>query len=457
MINKHTAHPLASLTSTKRYQDQAEYASSFTRAERLTLWVVAAAFVVPFNILDYRFFSTEIAILIFIAVAVNHGTGSARVVPLLAVFAAPVAFAFMFPPSNYSFLTSVVVYAKIVLYVYFVFVLVQRCRNRKNVVWLARMVIVPVALVLSLSALVDQYTDWPFFIEWRRNMYWSEAIKQRTLNLYGSDPWLLDKINPNSGFAPRTMDIIPWAVMGTIAGYWLQKIGRMKSTTLALIFMILVGAAFSMPKRSAVVTLGTGILAFLVLARREAGWRTRLTLLLLAAVSIVAVTTVGQLRVLNRSGSETSAQVSTALSRFLYAGFTGGYDFYDDRVELTPLEIDFLLHNPRELFLGTGWIFAGGIWANPHDTYTALIIGGGLVSAIPFVIALSHLFRGPLRRRRRQRRGVFGVVLLISLSAELMVNGYLAGRLEYLASILAIWIAWTAIMYKNPPLNEEMR
>jgi hypothetical protein len=119
-----------------------------------------------------------------------------------------------------------------------------------------------------------------------------------------------------------------------------------------------------------------------------------------------------------------------------------------------PAEIEFLEENPRELLIGTGWIFAGGVWSKPHNTYIGLVIGGGLMSLISIFIALRNLFRGRIWRLTK-RRGVLGIILLISLSVELAINGYLAGRLEYLAGILSLWIAWSAIMYQNPVVAKE--
>ena len=432
-------------------ESQGNIAVPFTRGEKIALWALVAAFIAPVTTWDGKLFlATEIAMMAFVAVAHRRVNRLARVLPLLAVLAVPLAFAFRFRPSGFSLLIAGLVYVKLVVFTYFVYILVERCRNTANVGWLAKNVILLVALVLCLSALVDRYTEWPFFVEWHQRVTYVSisSTLTRLIRDHGSDPELLEQlagVQGKAGFATRPSDIPPWALLGSAAAYWLRQSGRMKTSTFLGLTLVLMAASFSMPKRSSVITIGVAVLAFLLLARTRADKRWKVAIFVLTAGVAVVSNWTAVRYIVNLTGDPTAAKVMGSITRLLSYGIT-----QDMRYEMISLEIEWVLNNPRVLFLGTGWDLAGGLWSKPHNTYIALMVGGGLYSLLAVVIAVAHLFRRPMAERGQGRPGVMGVALLIALCVEIGMNGYLFYRLEFPASTLAMWIAWSAILYRTP-------
>ena len=424
-------------------ESQGNIAVPFTRGEKIALWALVAAFIAPVTTWDGKLFlATEIAMMAFVAVAHWRVNRLARVVPLLAVLAVPLAFAFGFPSRGFSLLIAGLVYVKLAVFAYFVYILVERCWNTENVGWLAKNVILPVALVLCLSALVDRYTDWPFFALWHRRVtYVTNSTFGRLVRDYGANLELIAGIMPPGGLATRTSDIPPWALLGLASTYWLRKNGQMGEKTSLAIIVSLLAATFSMPKRSAIVLFSVVTLAFLLIMRSRADRRWKVLLLVLVIVIAGVSQVVGTRYVV---GSYVETIGSSALARLLQLQFRGG------RLETLPWELKWLLDNPRELLLGTGWNLQGGLWSKPHNSYIGLVVGGGLCSLIPLLIATMHLFQLPMAERGQIPPGGIGLVLLIALSVELFINPYFFGRLEFPASTLAVWLAWSAILYRTP-------
>jgi len=436
----------------QRYLEQTgvRIAKPFTRLEKFSLWALVAAFIAPYGTWDGKLFlTTEIAMMVFVAVAHWRVKNLARPFHLLAVLAVPLAFAFRYPPaSGFSFLVSSLVYAKLVAFVFFVYILVERCRNTGNIVWLGKNVILPVALVLCLSALVDRYTDLPFFVKWHQHVtVATNMLRPETVGTF-IDPEVLDRllgVSRHAGFATRSSDIPPWALLGLATAYWLWRSGLMRRVTFLGIFLALIAASFSMPKRSAVVTIGTAVLAFLLFARTRFDQRRKMGLVILMA--IIAISSDWLAVFYQRTHLEldpTTAGKLGSISRLMNFWLTE-----DMRYRMLPLEIEWFLSNPRELFLGTGWNLTGGFWAKPHNSYIGMIVGGGLLSLVVILVALTRLLRRLPVEHRQRPPGVMGIILLVSLCVEVGISGYLSGRLDFVASTLTIWIAYSAILYKN--------
>jgi hypothetical protein len=250
-----------------------------------------------------------------------------------------------------------------------------------------------------------------------------------------------------SGFAIRAFDIPPWALFGLAASHRLAQDGQIPRSRFLGVALIMLGAAFSMPKRSAVIMLGTAALAFFFSSQTRTDRRWSIVLVIIV-IGVVFAATAGTLAYLERQGIGL-AEEKVALARLLTLGVIA--ERGDARPRLLSGEIDELLHNPRLLLLGSGWDFGAGLWSKPHNTYIALLVGGGLVSLIPILIALGHLFQRSPADRRRSPPGTMGIVLLMAMIVELGMNGYLYYRLEFPASNLVMWIAWSAILYRTPP------
>jgi len=440
-----------SASSERIGESQAVYCEPFIGGEQFALWIIAAAFIVPIPVWHGRIIATEIAMLLFALVAYRRVKGLAHLVPLLVVMVVPLLFGIRFPVRDSSKLTMLFVYVKLALFVYFIYILVERCRSRENVSWFAKQVVLPISLVLCLSALVDRYTEWPFFIEWHRFLGTdtSGAIEGITRDYgYGTAALYIIDYARGNGFAVRSADIVPWALLGLATAYWLKQSGQMRRSVFLAITLILLAAAFSMPKRSAVLTIGMAALAFVITAQTRADRRWTFIL----AALVIGVALAGNMAGLAYWGNRglSNPDRAVALSRLLDLGLTaeGEEHRYIYLVEqLYQFSTDL-----RLLLLGSGWDFGAGVWVKPHNTYIALIVGGGLLGLIPLIIFVVGLFRRSADERTRSRPGTMGMVLLIALGVEMAINGYLFYRLEFPASTLAIWIAWSATLYRNAPL-----
>jgi hypothetical protein len=436
----------------------------FTRWEKYSLWALVVAFIVPFNTLGGKFFiATEIAMIAFVAAAHWRVNNLSRPLPLLIVLGVPLVFAFRFPSSGFSLMVGGLVYVKMVVFVYFIYILIKRCHNIMNVTWLAKRIVLPIALVLCLSAIIDRYTELQFFAEWHQ-IITASTLSSRIDSSYFLDPERWEQfagISQKAGFATRPSDIPPWALLGLAAGYWLWQSGQMRRTTFIGIFFILLAAAFSMPKRSSVITIGVAFLAFLLLARSRAERRRKVPIFILLIGFALAIDWFAQTyQIVFLGWDPSTAAYFSSISRLMASGITGkglGGLGLDMRYQMLGLEIEWFLSNPRELFLGTGWNLTGGLWSKPHNTYIALITGGGILSLIAVTIAVIYLFRRPMAEGGQETLNFIGVVLFIALCVEIGINGYLFHRLEFPASTLVIWVAWSVIMYRVLPWNTFYR
>ena len=440
----------SSAEATCERASQVVVAEPFTQAEQRILYLLAIAFIVPFPILDAKFIATEVAMGLFVLAGRWRALSLSRLAPLLAVMAVPLGFSLRFPARvAFSSGSHLMVFAKLVVFVCFIYVLVHRCRNLENVAWLAKRVILPVSFVLCLSALVDRYTDWPFFVRWHQTFTADvNASLQGVGRIYGYEAIGILDLALGSGFATRSSDIPPWALFGLAAAYWLAQSGRMRRSEFSRLIPILAGAAFSMPNRSAVFSIGVAVLAFLLFSRRRTD-RRRSIVLAIVVIGVTLAATNGVLIYQQLRYGVANPVDAGGVTKLLTIGLTNFGK--DGRYWRGPAEIDLLLHDPRLLLIGSGWDFGAGSWGKPHITYIALVVGGGLVSLATIVIHLALLFRRSGVERSASPPGVAGIALLMAMIVELAIVGYLFYQLTFPASTLTIWIAWAAILYRNPP------
>jgi len=414
----------------------------FTLNERLALFGLAVALVLPTVWLKGFVYNHEIAAGIFVIVSLKRIGRVFHLIPLLAALLITLLLALMFPTdsSTFDWRRSVAVYFKLCLFITFIYALVQRCRNPVNAVWLMRYVILPVGLLLGFSALVDRYTNSEFFVNWHEFWNTGGALSARIES--GIDLLDLDA-NRSAGFATRSYDVVNWALIGFMASYWLKQSGKLKTINFLLIASLLLVAAFSMPHRGALVSVGVAIATFLLVERspNERTWKAIFLLLMIVAVFVgnaIGIQYDQQLSI--------SAEGRTALSRALDFGMVD-----EMRYSMILAELDNQLLNPRLTLIGGGWDFGAGVWSKPHNTYLALLIGGGLISVIPLVIVAIILLY-----RTKQTRGSFppsavGISLLMALGVEMFTTGYLYTVLEYPAGTLFMWFALVTIMFQVSP------
>lgn len=422
----------------------------FTYTEKASIILLLIAFIIPTSFFSDRFIFTEIAMILFVAVQKRNSFSFLGCFLLMLVLIVPLFFGLIFTERNTSKLTMIFVYSKISIFSVFIQAFVSRCKTYENAKWVALRFILIVSCVLCFSALIDRYSDTNFFVNWhKRFTLGTNSSLQRILNDYGDDV-TTDEIADEllgSGFAIRTMDIPPWALLGLVTAYWLKQQNSLKTLTFSIISIILVGSAFSMPKRSAVIDLAIALLAFIFIEYNQGArkWKILLPSLLIGAAILSNI--VGLAYQVGRSGA-ISSDNSVSLSRLLNLGLLDGGD--EHRYIFFVEQLNEFKTNPRLLLLGSGWDFGAGVWVAPHNTYTAIVVGGGLVSFIALIIAIYGLFRRSEINARRMYFSRLGLILLAPMLVEIGVNGYLTYHLSFPTSTLVIWIAWSAVLHHSP-------
>lgn len=420
----------------------------FTRGERRALLLLVVSLIIQVTWFSGSFYGHEIVMAGFVFLTRKRLGGVSRLAPLFVALAVPLAFALIFPSDNrlnFDLRRMMAVLAKLYLFVLFIQSLTNRCRNHANAIWFARNVILPVALILGISAIIDRYTNTTFFINWHD--FWGTRAQSTTLLDLASDPLAFD-VGRVSGFATRNYDAVVWAFLGVLVGYWLRQCGVIKPRLFLVLAATLLFSIFSLPQRSALVIVGLAVVAVLWWERERSEARWKLGLSGLVALIIVVTTILGDQydATIASQFSTIDATSITALSRTLSLGIID-----ETRFKMIHDELDNFSIEPRLLLIGSGWNFSAGTWSKPHNTYLALIIGGGipsLIFLIFFVIGLARQARG---LHPKYPSAAIGIALLIALSVDLFDNGYLFTGLEYPAGILTIWIGLAVIILANPP------
>jgi len=414
----------------------------FTLSERVVLQALAVALVIPVIWMSGFLYSHEIVMTIFVLVSGRRIGRVSFLVPLMAVLLITLLLALIFPTESPTFdwRRSAAVYAKLGLFIVFIYALVQRCRNPVNAVWLARYVIVPIGLILALSALVDRYTNSEFFVRWHE--FWNTGYALSNRINAGVDILELD-VTRSSGFATRSYDAVNWALLGLMASYWLRQGEKLKPIRFLLIAVLLLIIVFSMPHRGALVSMGVAIATYIVVDRtpNERAWKA--IFLVLAVVTIFIGAALG---VQYDQQLSVSMEGGTALTRVLDFGIID-----DMRYRMILAEIENQSQNPRLFLIGGGWDFGAGVWSKPHNTYLALLIGGGLISVVPLCVAMIGLLRQTRHKRSPFPPSATGIALLVALSVEMFTTGYIYTVLEYPVGTLTIWISLAVIMLHVSP------
>jgi len=411
------------------------------------LVALGISFVAPYPTADGKLFlATELAMLAFV-VAAHWRVASLRpVFPALLVLAVPTVAAYISPFGDYSLLVSGLIFTKLAIFVYFVYVFAIRCRNPRNITWSAQWVILPVALLLCISALVDRYTESSFFITWHQLVtFTSDSYMARLIEEAGVEYASRSQI---AGFATRSSDIFPWALLGVTAAFWLWHERRMRASSVLVLAMGLFGSAFSMPKRGAIFLAAIVLFTFLITSsRRRMGRRYNVVAVVVTLVGIGVVANVMGLGYEQDRAAASDVDVAISAPSYYRLAAIG---VWDDRVANLYDEILWIVTRPRVLLLGTGWMLTAGYWSRPHDTYVALVLGGGLISLLAVALGLAHLLKDRRLAGVDRTPTPLGSILLVSLCVEMGMNGYLFARLEFPASTLVIWAAWLAAVYRPP-------
>ncbi len=390
----------------------------------------------------------EAAMLLFVVVAHSRTRRPVeRLTPLVVALAVPLAFAYLYPPPGFSILVMGLVFLKLVIFVCFAFVLAERCRNAGNRLYVARRVIVPASAIVCAALLLNVYTDWTFFVRWRAFFFAGGDPRYQVLRASGYNPIFLREISWHTGFAQRMVDLPLWALLGVATAYWLRRRGRMGRWTFALMSMISIAAGFSVPKRAGVVIFFVAALGFLLLARTRADRRVKGVLIVLGLAIALGTTYGANLYQQERFGWDPeAARRLVGLTKFGEAGF-----IQDDRFANLGPELAWLASNPRFLLVGSGWHFGAGYWSKPHDTYVALLVGGGLIGFVVVLAAVVSLFRRPPSERRRGPPEITGLMTLLAVAAAAGLDGYLSSSLEFQTTVLVLSIAWSAVLYRATP------
>jgi hypothetical protein len=211
--------------------------------------------------------------------------------------------------------------------------------------------------------------------------------------------------------------------------------------------MILLFAAFSMPQRGAIIIVGVTVIVYVIAERKVARSISKPALLVIAVTMLLIGNAFGERYSQSRESAPSMERVgTTALSRAINFGMV-------DQARYTMIidQIDDFSERTRLLVVGCGWDYGGGAWSKPHNTYIAIIVGGGLVSLVALIAGLACLLRRSRLQKRTFAPGALGLALLVALSVDLVANGHLYANTEYPAGLLAMAVAMSTILYQCPP------
>lgn len=425
--------------------------ADFTPKERLSLWILLVGFLLPQSWFGGVFYNHEFAMALFVAVAAARVPSLRNLLPLFFVLSVPLVLGHLLPIYRPDFdqRISLTNYGKLCLFASFVYLLVYRCRSQANFILLIRRLVLPASFVFAISAAIDRYTANTFFVRWHEFFDISSSLTGRVKDAV--DILFVDEFSQR-GFAGRTTDVIMWCVLGFTAIIWLVQSRLIRPYTGLAGIAFLLFVAFSMPQRGALIIISVTIGVYLLVERKMISAAHKIVILLVAVVMLFFGNFIGQKYAQDRDGSIVNEKVgTTALSRALDLGMVDEY-----RYLMIQDQVDDFIDRPRLLLLGCGWDYGSVVVSKPHNTYIAIIVGGGLLSLATFIVSIGRLLRRPSSRRQAFRPGAIGTALLVGLAVDLMANGHFYANTEYPAGLVVMSLAMAVILYRSFTINACM-
>lgn len=426
--------------------------ADFTSKERLSLWILLVGFLLPQSWFNGVFYNHEFAMILFVAVtAARVPTLLRRLLPLFVVLSIPLFFGHFLPIYRPDFdqRMSLTNYAKLCLFACFVYSLVQRCRSEANFTLLIRRVVLPASFTFAISALVDRYTTNTLFLRWHEFFDIDSSLTSQMRD--SVDILVIDDISQR-GFAGRSGDIVIWCILGFAAIIWLIHSHLIRLNTALAGIAILFLAAFSMPQRGAIIIIGVTVGIYLVTGRTMIPAGLKAMILLVTVGMLLIGNLLGVMYLENQETHIINARHGmSALSRAMDYGIVD-----EARYLMIQDQLDDFVDRPRLLVLGCGWDYGGGAVSKPHNTYIAVIVGGGVLSLATMIISVGRLLRRPSYQRQTCRSGAIGTGLLVGLVVDLGVNGYLFANTEYPAGLFVMSLAIAVILYRSFTTNVSM-
>lgn len=413
----------------------------FSVSEKFCLFILALNFILPLVWFSGVIYSYEVAMvlcLLFLRIDIRK---YANLLPLIVLLFLPVCFERVFPSGSpsYDIRVSLAVFFKLSLFSFFLQSISIRCGNYNNAIWILRFIVLPVSVILACSALIDRYTSSTFFVDW--HTFWKTSGQINYAFSQGVDSIDIDSAR-SRGFATRNTDIVSWSLLGLGTSYVLMKKCYLKAKVFVLFLLFFAFTAFSMPQRGALVSFGIVFIVLLLSNRTNIDRKWANIILVLSLFMIFVSSFFAYYYDMQSLGSNINAgdiEGRSALSRALNYGIVE-----DTRYEMMIAQLDDFSQNFRLLTIGAGWNFAAGVWSKPHNTYLAIIVGGGIISLIGIsysVFRLIHRTSGSLFSSSMGIALVFGVIL------DMFDNGMMYSGLEYPAGLLAMSILVITLIY----------
>jgi len=415
----------------------------FSLKERICLLILALGFLAPISVLGGRFILPEVAMLLFLFATKRLSYVFSKVYLFLFVFYVPLIVELIMPVAYFPLKRNILLCSKLTIFIFFLFMFVNRCRNPQNAVWVCKKIIMPLSIVLTLSFMIDQVTSNTFFTTWHELLATkSQAFFDSFSDLFTMDSYL------GSGFLTRVSDVPPWCFMGIVSVFWLYGANLLKKSRMVILLILFVFAALVVPKRSAVIVLMASSLIFVFVG----GWRIKrhVSLLLITALLLSFIGAQYLVNQLMQVGVIKSMDLAGGYNRLLEAGLGQTGSKYDDRIVLGLAQIEYLIHHPRHLLFGAGWDFASAVWIKPHSTVLAILAGGGIWGILTIIGGYKMLFRYSRNLQQPQMKIRIYLFSLITLLLYNISDSSFFFAIEYPGSLFVLWMAWTVILYGVP-------
>jgi hypothetical protein len=414
----------------------------FGRYEKFCLLFMAVGFLIPVLIPVMRCRLPEVGFLLFLFSSRRIIGVFRRTYLFLAFLLLPLLVEMLIPVAFFPFQRNLLLCFKLSVFAMFLFLFVNRCKNHRNAVWVCRVILLPLATVMSASFIIDRMTANDFFVEWHVRFTGADRFLYRF-----SDTLAMDSSFGN-GFSWRPSDLPPWCFMGISSVIWLFGVRLLKRSNMLLLLMLFLFTLLFVPKRSSFLVLMATALVFIPFS----GWRVRKwtswSILLGILASFLLVEDLG-LRLLHQGVLRQHKEIG-GFNRLLDIRLGQSGQEYDDRIVMGKAQIAYLINHPRHLFFGAGWDFGSGVWNKPHSSIIAILAGGGLWGTLTVLVGIRLLFR----LSRRSYSAVSGYrIYLISLAPLILYNIFDSAffyAIEYPGSLFVLWLAWTVILYAVP-------
>lgn len=422
--------------------NKVELEIAFSLKEKICLLVLAAGFFIPVNIPVIKFILPEMAMIFYILATGKLRYVFGKINLFLAALLFPLLIELIMPAAYFPLKRNLLICSKLIIFAFFSFTFINRCRNPKNALWFCKRMIVPLSIIMAGSFIIDQITFNTFFSNWHVTFTEGPRLFDRF-----ADTLMMD-IYMGNGFSTRVSDVPQWCFIGISSILWLYNASLIRKFHMVPLLIFFVFTVFMVPKRSSFIVLVLASIIFLFIG----GFRIkkRFSFFLIACLIISFVSTQYLTNELLDKGVIRVKTLAGGYNRLIEAKLSGGGKVYDDRFLLGLQQVKYLFHHSRHLFFGAGWDFGSVVWIKPHSTVLGILAGGGIWGLVIIVLGIKKLFNHSRSLYSPENENRIYLFSLTALILQHILDSAFFFRIEYPGSLFVLWVIWSVILYGVP-------